>query len=58
MHLIYENIAGYMFKIWTGDFFQKGKSYDNGDYVLSKNTWKEIGAEMQRYRTILQAYFG
>jgi len=58
MHLIYENIAGYMFKLWTGDFFQKGSSQDNGDYVFSKNMWKEIGTEMSRHRTTLPISFG
>ena len=46
MHLIYENIASYMFKYWTGNFFQKDYEQDNGDYVLDKTTWKEIGDEM------------
>jgi hypothetical protein len=38
MYLIYENVAGYIFKLWTGDFFQKESGQDNGDYVLNKNT--------------------
>ena len=38
MHLIYENIAGYMFKLWIRNFFPKGSGQDNGDYVLSTNT--------------------
>ena len=36
MHLVYENIAGYMFKFWTGKFFPNGSGQDNGDYVFNK----------------------
>ena len=36
MHLIYENIAGYMFKLWIGKFFPNGSNQDNEDYVLDK----------------------
>ena len=58
MHLIYENIASYMFKLWTGNFFQKDSGQDNGDYVLDKSTWNEIGNEMHQVRKILPVYLG
>jgi hypothetical protein len=57
MHLIYENIAGYMFKLWTGNFFQKGYE-DNKDYVLDKSIWNEIGNDMHNVRKTLPAYLG
>lgn len=58
MHLIYENIAGNMFKLWTGNFFPKESGQDNGDYILSKNTWKEIGAKMHDQRKTLPISLG
>lgn len=58
MHLIYENIASYMFKLWTGNFFRKDSGQDNGDYVLDKSIWNEIGNEMHNARKSLPAYLG
>ncbi|POG63301.1 hypothetical protein GLOIN_2v1464113, partial [Rhizophagus irregularis DAOM 181602=DAOM 197198] len=57
MHLIYENIAGYIFKLWTGNFFQKGYE-DNKDYVLDKAIWNEIGNNMNNVRKTIPAYLG
>jgi len=36
IHLIYENIADYMFKLWTGKFFSNGNGQDNSDYVFNE----------------------
>src|SRR3989337_954248 len=58
MHLIYENIACYMFKLWTGNFFSNNSSQDIGDYVLSPNVWNTIGNEMHHARKNLSAYLG
>jgi len=58
MHLIYENIAGYMFKLWIRKFFPNGSNQDNGDYVFDKAIWKEIGIEMHCVRKTIPTYLG
>src|SRR5438046_9755290 len=58
MHLIYENIAINMFKLWTGKFFKDGSGQDIGNYVLSQTVWKTIGNEMNQIRNNFQVYIG
>ena len=47
-----------MFKLWTGNFFRKDSGQDNGDYVLDKSIWNEIGNEMNNAQKTLPAYLG
>jgi hypothetical protein len=59
MHLIYENIASYIFQHWRGNFFKKGlNDQNNGDYVLSNAQWNEIGNEMHSIRKMIPTYLG
>ncbi len=58
MHLIYKNIASYMFKFWTEKFFSNNNVQDNSDYILNESIWKEIGIEIDRIRKIIPAYIG
>lgn len=58
MHLIFENIASYMFQFWTGTFFPKNNNQNNGDYILSKDIWNEIGDEMHSIQKMIPTYFG
>lgn len=58
MHLIYENIANYMFQHWRGNFFRKNCYQNNGDYVLSQAQWNEIGSEMHSIRKMIPTCLG
>lgn len=58
MHLIFENIAGYMFQFWTGNFFSKNSNQNNGDYILSQTQWNEIGNEMNNNQKMIPTYLG
>jgi hypothetical protein len=58
MHLLYENIASYMFSHWTGTFFPKESNQNNGDYILNKTIWTEIGTEMHSVRKTIPTYLG
>ncbi|POG82352.1 hypothetical protein GLOIN_2v1447159, partial [Rhizophagus irregularis DAOM 181602=DAOM 197198] len=58
MHLIYENIAYYMFKLWTGTFFNDNSDQNIGDYILSQSEWKIIGEEMHQARKEFPTCFG
>jgi len=57
MHLLYENIPQYMFKHWSGTFYKNQEDSTN-KYVISKNTWSEIGKRMQQSRKMMPIYFG
>ena len=57
MHLLYENIPQYMFKHWSGTFYKNGDASVN-EYVISKNTWSDIGKKMHESRKMLPLYFG
>lgn len=46
MHLLYENIPGYMFDHWSGNFYTNGEGFDD-EYVLQKNIWSLIGNQME-----------
>jgi len=56
MHLLYENIASYMFQHWTGKFFQKNSNQNNGNYILSQAQWNEIGNEMHSIWKTIPTY--
>ncbi|RIA83189.1 hypothetical protein C1645_699658, partial [Glomus cerebriforme] len=58
MHLIYENIAYYMFKLWTGTFFNDNSDQNIGDYILSQSEWKIISEEMHQARKEFPTCFG
>jgi hypothetical protein len=55
MHLMYENVAKYMFKHWFGIFFKKE---NNRPYILNKTTWTEIGNLMHAARKMIPSYLG
>lgn len=57
MHLFFENIAIHMFKHWSGTFYKRIDT-SNEPYVLSKNTWKEIGELMHSNRKQMPLEFG
>jgi len=38
MHLFFENIAGHMYKHWTGKFF-KNDDLNREEFILSENTY-------------------
>ncbi len=57
MHLFFENIAIYMFKRWSGNFYKRIDT-NNDPSVLSKNTWKEIGEFMHINRKQMPLEFG
>ncbi|RIA78790.1 hypothetical protein C1645_842315 [Glomus cerebriforme] len=56
MHLIFENIASYMFQFWTGTFFPKNNNQNNGDYILSKDIWNEIGYKAKEWAAWITIY--
>jgi hypothetical protein len=58
MHLMFENIAKYMFKHWTGTFFNKNSNENNGLYILNMITWNEIGNLMHKARKTFPSYLG
>ena len=59
MHLMFENIAEYMFKHWIGRFFNKDhNSENNRPYVLSITIWNEIGNQMYSARKTIPSYLG
>jgi hypothetical protein len=57
MHLMFENIAKYMFKHWFGIFF-KNIGENNKPYILNKATWTEIGILMHTARKMIPSYLG
>jgi hypothetical protein len=59
MHLMFENIAKYMFKHWIGKFFTNINSdQNNGLCVLNMATWNEIGDLMHKARKTFPSYLG
>jgi len=57
MHLMFENVAKYMFKHWIGTFFNNNIE-NNGLYVLNTATWNEIGDLMHKARKTFPSYLG
>jgi len=57
MHLLYENIPGYMFKHWNGNFYANGEG-SSDDYVLPKSTWSLIGKQMEESKKTMPTAFG
>jgi hypothetical protein len=57
MHLLYENIPGYMFKHWYGNFFANDLE-KNEEYILPKRTWDMIGQQMENARKTMPTDFG
>ena len=57
MHLMFENVAKYMFKHWNGTFFSNSTE-NNGLYVLNNTTWNEIGNLMHKARKTFPSYLG
>ena len=43
MHLMFENVAKYMFKHWIGTFFNNNVENNYKPYILNITTWNEIG---------------
>jgi hypothetical protein len=58
MHLMFENIAKYMFKHWIGTFFNKNSGENDGLCVLNMTTWNEIGDLMHKARKTFPSYLG
>ena len=59
MHLMFENIAKYMFKHWIGTFFTKNNSDENnGSCILNMTIWNEIGDLMHKARKTFPSYLG
>ena len=57
MHLFFENVASYMFKLWSGRFFKDDTLNNSIPFVLSKS-WKEIGIEMEINKKNMPLDFG
>ena len=55
MHLMFENVAIYMFKHWIGKFFN---GENNSLYVLNMTIWNEIGKLMHKARKTFPSYLG
>ena len=58
MHLLYENIPGYMFKHWSGCFYPSNPSLNTNEYTIQKNTWAKIGKTMEANRKSMPTDFG
>jgi len=58
MHLFFENVAPYMFKLWSGRFFKDDNLNNSIPFVLSKSSWEEIGIQMQNNKKNMPLDFG
>ena len=61
MHLLYENIPGYMFKHWYGCFYSNNfnnSSLNINEYTIQKSVWAIIGKTMEKNKKSMPIDFG
>ncbi|RIB11189.1 hypothetical protein C2G38_1978657, partial [Gigaspora rosea] len=58
MHLLYENIPGYMFKHWYGCFYSNNSSLNFNEYTVQKSIWTTIGKTMDSNKKSTPIHFG